>query len=411
MMLKLKFKILTLFICCALGLQAQTNTYRYKRDLKGINTTWHSLTIPNEVFKNAQSGLADLRIYGFKGKDTVEVPYILEQSADQVTDREADFNIINQSSNADGFFYTFQAANSASINQIKLSFKQINFDWKTKLEGSNDNKQWFTILKDYRILSIKNNNTDYQFTQLDFTTAKYTYFRLAIKANEQPQLSTAKILKTDTLKGVYQNVAYKSYQLLNDAKTKQTIINVDLVQPSHLSYLKINAQSDFDFYRTLKIEYATDSFKTDKGIQYNYAPLYDGTISSLENPAFNFASNFVSRLKITIENNDNKPLRFASLVLKGPFYELIGRFDDPSLTYALFYGNKEANPPVYELKTFENKIPMQINQLTVGNEQNNPSFKAKVKKAPLFENKAWLWALMAVIIALLGLFAFKMLKS
>lgn len=411
MMLKLKFKILTLLIYCALGLQAQTNPYRYQRDLKGINNTWHSLAIPNQVFKKTQSGLADLRIYGFKGKYTVEVPYILEQSADQVTDRETDFNIINQSSNADGFFYTFQAANQASINQIKLSFKQTNFDWKTKLEGSNDNKQWFTILKDYRILSIKNNNTDYQFTQLDFTTAKYTYFRLAVKANEQPQLIAAKILKTDTLKGVYQKVAYKGYQMVNDAKTKQTIINVDLVNPSHLSYLKINAQSDFDFYRTLKIEYATDRFKTDKGIQYNYAQLYDGTISSLETPEFNFASNFVGRLKITIENNDNKPLRISSLLLKGPVYELIGRFDDPSFNYALFYGNKDANPPVYELKTFENKIPMQINQLTVGNEQNNPGFKVEVKKAPLFENKAWLWALMAVIIGLLGYFAFKMLKS
>ena len=250
MKLKLTFKLLNLLILCTLGLQAQINTYRYKRDLKGINTTWHSLAIPSEVFKQTQSGLADLRIYGFKGKHTVEVPYILEQSADQVTDRETDFNIINQSSNADGFYYTFQAANQASINQIKLSFKQTNFDWKTKLEGSNDNKEWFAILNDYRILSIKNNNTDYQFTQLDFTTAKYTYFRLAIKANEQPQLNAAKILKTDTLKGVYQNIAYKGYQLVNNAKTKQTIINVDLVNASHLSYLKINTQSDFDFYRT-----------------------------------------------------------------------------------------------------------------------------------------------------------------
>mgnify|MGYP006209236711 CR=1 FL=1 len=54
---------------------------------------------------------------------------------------------------------------------------------------------------------------------------------------------------------------------------------------------------------------------------------------------------------------------------------------------------------------------MQINQLTVGNEQNNPAFKVEVKKAPLFENKAWLWALMAVIIVLLSFFAFRMLKS
>lgn len=398
-------------MCCAFGLQAQTNPYRYKRELKGVNTKWHSFAIPNDVFKNAQSGLADLRIFGVKGKDTVEVPYILEQSADQVTDRETTFNIINQSSNANGFFYTFQASTAASINQIKLSFKQENFDWKVKLEGSNDNKEWFTVLNDYRILSIKNSNTDYKFTQLDFATAKYSYFRLAIKANEQPQLNAAKILKTDTLKGVYAAVPYKSYQLANDTATKQSIINVDLTNPAHLSYLKINAQSDFDFYRTLKIEYATDSFKTEKGIQYNYAPLFDGTISSLETPEFNFTSTFVSRLKITIENNDNKPLRLTSIDLRGPVYELVGRFDDATLSYALYYGNKEVNAPDYELKNFENKIPMQVTSLAVGTAQNNPAFTAEKVKAPLFENKLWLWCLMGVIIALLGFFGYKMLRS
>lgn len=411
MMLKLKIKIFALVMFGAVGLQAQTSPYRYKREVKGVNTTWHSLAIPNEVFKNAQSGLADLRIFGVKGKDTVEVPYILEESADQVTDRETPFNIINQTSNANGFFYTFQASAAARINQIKLSFKEENFDWKVKLEGSNDNKEWFTILNNYRILSIKNSNTDYKFTQLDFPTAKYSYFRIAIKANEQPQLNAAKILKTDTLKGVYAAIAYKSYQLLNDAKNKQSIIEVALASPTPLSYLKINTQSDFDFYRAFKIEYATDSFKTDKGIQYNYVPLFDGTISSLETPEFNFTSTFVNRLKITIENNDNKPLRLNSIALKGPVYELIGRFDDATLNYALYYGNKEANAPVYELKNFENKIPMEIAPLSVGAEQINPAFTLEKVTAPLFENKFWLWGLIGIIIALLGFFSYKMLRN
>jgi hypothetical protein len=411
MMLKLKIKIFALLMFGAVGLQAQTNPYRYKREVKGVNTTWHSLAIPNEVFKNAQSGLADLRIFGVKGKDTIEVPYILEESADQVTDRETPFNIINQTSNANGFFYTFQASAAASINQIKLSFKEENFDWKVKLEGSNDNKEWFTVLNNYRILSIKNSNTDYQFTQLDFPTAKYSYFRLAIKANEQPQLNAVKILKTDTLKGVYKDIAYKSYQLLNDAKNKQTIIEVALASPTPLSYLKINTQSDFDFYRAFKIEYAIDSFKTDKGVQYNYVPLFDGTISSLETPEFNFTSTFVNRLKITIENNDNKPLRLNSIALKGPVYELIGRFDDATLNYALYYGNKEANAPVYELKNFENKIPMEIAPLSVGAEHINPAFTLEKVTTPLFENKFWLWGLIGIIIALLGFFSYKMLRN
>lgn len=393
------------------SLNAQVKQYQYKRELTGITSNWHSLQIPNQLFKSAQSGLEDIRIYGIKGKDTVEVPYILEQSANQITERETTFNVINQSNNQNGYYYTFQSATPANINQIKLSFKQTNFDWDVQLEGSNDHKEWFGILKNYRILAIKNNNTDYQFTQLNFPTARFTYFRVLIKANEQPNLNAAKISKIDTLKGVDLTIPYQSYQLINDAKNKQSVIEVSMASINPISYVKINAQSDFDFYRTMKIEYAVDSVKTDKGIQYNYAPLYDGTLSSLEKPEFRFNSVLASRLKITIENNDNKPLRYSSIDLKGPAYELIARFDKNDYQYALYYGNSKATSPSYELKNFENKIPININAINVGVELQNEAFTIASEQKPLFENKLWLWSLMALIIILLGFFAFKMLKN
>lgn len=411
MMLKLKINLFICLFLCAIGLQAQINSSPYKRDLSGVNTTWHKIPLPNEVFGKAQDGLQDLRIFGVKGSETVEVPHLLVENANQITDVETPFNIINQSKNAQGFFYTLQTTATTTINQIKLAFKQENFDWRIKLEGSTDNKEWFTILNDYRILSIKNNNTDYQFTQLNFPNAKYGYFRISVKANEQPQLSTAKILKTDTLKGVYKDVPYKFYQVFNDAPTQRTLILVNLTNPAPVSYLKINVQSGFDFYRAIKIEFATDSVNTEKGTQYNYSELFNGTISSLESPEFSFASTFASRLKITIENGDNRPLQIPSVALKGPVYELIGRFDDPSLSYALYYGNKQVDFPNYDLKNFADKIPKQATAVTVGNEQNNPAFTtAKVNK-PIFENKLWLWLIMGAIIALLGFFGYKMLKD
>ncbi len=411
MMLKLKINIFALLMCCAVGLHAQSGPFKYKRDLKGVNTTWQKISLPNEVFKNAQGGLADLRIFGVKGNETIEVPYLLLENANQITDEETPFNIINQSKNERGFFYTFQTAATLPINQIKLAFKQENFDWRVKLEGSNDNKEWFTVLTDYRILSIKNDNTDYQFTQLNFPTSKYGYYRASVKANEQPQLSTAKILKTDTLKGVYKDVPYKFYQVYNDAPTKRTDILVNLTNPAPVSYLKINVQSGFDFYRSVRIQVATDSVHTEKGVQYNYADLFNGTISSLETPEFSFNSTFAMRLKITIENGDNRPLQLPSVVSRGPVYEMIGRFDDPSLSYALYYGSKQVDFPNYDLKNFEDKIPKQATALTVGSEQNNPAYTTKKVSNPIFENKLWLWLIMGVIIALLGFFGYKMLKD
>lgn len=410
MMLKLKINLFTLLFLCATIANAQTNTYKFKRSITGVNSVWHKMALPDDLYKKANAGFEDLRIFGIKGKDTIEVPYLLKQLADKVTTNDIAFKQINQSAKPNGYYYTFQSPGINLINQINLAFKQENFDWKVTLEGSNDNKEWFSILTDYRILSIKNNDTDYQFTKLNFPDSKYQYFRIAVKSPIQPELLEAKISKTDTIKGTYQGVKYQSFDLKNDVSKKETVIDITLANPVPLSYLRLNAQSDFDFYRSIKIEYATDSFKTDKGIQYNYANLYEGTISSLEEQAFNFANTITSRLKITIQNNDNKPLRLSGLQLKGNIYEIIARFDEPEDEYALYYGNEKATGPVYEIEKFESKIPNNLTGVNIGTEQQNPAYSVKIEK-PLFENKVWLWVLMAVIIALLGWFSFKMLRN
>ncbi|QDW23819.1 DUF3999 family protein [Pedobacter sp. KBS0701] len=410
MMLKLKINLFTLLLLCASITNAQTNTYKFKRRIMGVNSVWHKIALPDDLYKNANAGFDDLRIFGFNGKDTIEIPYLLKQRVDKVTSNDITFKQINQSASPNGYYYTFQSLGINLINQIKLAFKQENFDWKVTLEGSNDNKEWFSILSDYRILSIKNSDTEYQFTKLNFPDSKYQYFRIALKSPIQPDLLEAKISKTDTIKGTYKEVRYKSFDLKNDVSKKETVVDVTLADPIPLSYLKLNAQSDFDFYRPIKIEYATDSFKTDKGIQYNYVNLYEGIISSLEEAAFNFENTVTSRLKITIQNNDNKPLRLNGLQLKGNIYEIIARFDQPKNEYALYYGNEKVTAPVYEIEKFENKIPVNLTSVNIGAEQQNPAYTIKTEK-PLFENKAWLWVLMVVIIVLLGWFSFKMLKN
>ncbi|WP_316759209.1 hypothetical protein [Pedobacter aquatilis] len=406
----MKINIFLLLLFSVIFANGQTNGYKFKRNITGINSVWHSMKLPDQMYKNANAGFDDLRIFGINAKDTIEVPYLLKQRADQIISKEVDFKPVNESANANGYYFTFELNNVTTINQINLAFKEANFNWLVTLEGSNSNTEWFRILKDYRILSIKNNDTDYQFTKLSFPDSKYLYYRLMIRSAEKPGLLEALINKTDTIKGTYQNVKYKTFRLNNDAVNKETVIDVTLENPVPLSYLSLNAQSDFDFYRSIKIEYATDSFKTDKGMQYNYASLYQGTLSSLEKTEYNFENTIASRLKITIQNNDNKPLRLGKLELKGNIYEIIARFDNPKLTYAIFYGNDKIQAPSYEIEKFENKIPENLTSLTIGEEQKNPTYTTKIEK-PLFENKVWLWALMAVIIALLGWFSFKMLKN
>ncbi|WP_421944421.1 DUF3999 family protein [Pedobacter sp.] len=410
MMLKLKIKLFALILLCGNFAIAQTNQYKYQRKLDGINNNWHILKLPENLYQNTNNDLSDLRIYGIKGKDTLEMPYLLKLRSDEVKTHDVDFKRLNQTSNNGDYFFTFQPNKLSVINKIDLSFKQQNFDWKAALEGSNDNNQWFSIVKESRILSIKNTSTDYNFTKISFPDAKYAYYRVSIKSNVQPELLSAKITQSDTTKGVYQMYLPTQISTVNNEKTKESEITVSVKQPSLISNLVLQEASQHDFFRPIKIEYATDSFKTDKGMQYQYATLFEGTFSSLEKASYSFNNTMLSQLKITIENGDNQPLNVVGITLQGNIYELVTRFDEPNMNYFLYYGNKNAVTPNYDLAKFESKIPENLTSINIKEEQKNPAYSIKIEK-PLFENKVWLWALMAIIIALLGWFSFKMLKN
>ncbi len=409
-MLNPKIKIFALILLCGNVAFGQTNQYKYQRKLEHINSNWHILKLPNDIYKTINTDLSDLRIYGIKGKDTLEMPYILKLRSDEVKTHDVDFKLLNQSSSNGDYFFTFQPNKLSVINKIDLNFKQQNFDWKATLEGSNDNKQWFSIIKDSRILSIKNTNTDYSFTKLSFFDAKYAYYRLSVKSNTAPNLISAKIKQSDTTKGIYQTYLPTQISTVNNEQTKKSEVTISIKQPSLISNLELKEASQHDFFRPIKIEYATDSFKTDKGMQYQYATLFEGTFSSLEKANYSFNNTVLSQLKVTIDNGDNLPLNIIGVNLQGNIYEMVTRFDEPNLKYSLYYGNKNAASPNYDIANFESKIPANLTSVNIGAEEKNPVYSIKSEQ-PLFENKAWLWVLMAVIIALLGWFSFKMLKN
>jgi len=406
----LKIRLIAMILTGTVAAKAQVAQYKFKRELDGVHQHWHVLQLPDELYKYAASDFNDLRIFGTGGKDTVEVPYLIRERTDKITAAETDFRLINQSADGNVFFFTFQSLKASIINQIILQFKEQNFDWKVKLEGSNDHMHWFSILDNYRILSIRNRYTGYQFTRLDFPDSQYEYFRLAVKSKEQPELRSAKVLRMDTVPGISRVIAARSVKISNDAAAKETLVEIGLPGLLPVSALTVNVQNSFDFYRALRVEYATDSFATAKGLQYNYHTLFEGTLTSFEKPGFRFPNTVAARLRVVIQNDDNPPLHIDSVLLSGNISELVARFDHPGYSYALYYGNPDVAAPAYEIEKFESRIPDRPDHITAGREQRNPHFATSTDR-PLFENKAWLWGIMGLIIVILGWFSFRMLKT
>mgnify|MGYP003654348617 CR=1 FL=1 len=406
----LQAKICTLLLLCIYSYSyGQMDQYKYSRQLDRVSGQWHQILLPDEIFGKVQGDLSDLRIYGItETQDTVEAPYILRLKKDLISDKEIEAKIINTVKNENGYYFTFQTISPEAINHINLRFGEDNFDWNIQLEGSHNQKEWFSILEDYRILSIANDLTDYQFTKLTFPAANYIYFRLLIPSKQKPSLKKVSLANEEHLEGSF-NIFPVVKRNIIQSKNKTTELELTFDSPVPVSHLRIDVSDKFDFYRPVTISYLVDSVETPQGWKQNYRKLTSGTLNSMEVNEFSFESKVLQKLKIIVENQDNQALTFADFEVKGFVHELIARFDQPA-DYYLFYGNEFASTPRYDLLQFDNKIPEDIPSLVIADERQilpNSTYKT----LPLFQKKAWLWSIMGLIMLLLGWFTLRMMRN
>ena len=387
----------------------QMNHFDFIRPINGVSDKWHSLELPDEIFGKANAKLSDLRIYGITAEnDTIEAPYLINILREKEENFNIPFKVINNSKNSNGYFYTFAIDKPTTINQISLDFLVENFNWKCTLEGSHDQKEWFTILEDYRIVSIKNNNANYQFSTLNFPSANYPFFRLLVHNQIDPKFKSAKI-NLDRVSNVKHRIFESSFTVKNDDEDQETIINIDLGIPLPVSYLKIDVDERKDYYRPISIQYLVDSTKTEKGFIYNYRSLTHGILNSTDRKPFESRSVTSQKLRIFIQNYDNAPLNIKDVKVRGYVHQLIARFDQPA-KYFLAYSNAQIAAPRYDLIYNKEQIPTDLTNLQLGSAIAISKGQTKNSNS-LFENEIWLWVIMAIIALVLGWFSLRMINN
>jgi hypothetical protein len=400
---------LIILFSCSLNF-GQIKNYQYKRLISGTMDSWNRIIIPNEMYSKLNPDLSDIRIIGItKDGDTIEAPYLLEEMSEKSMQSQVAFKTLNITSQDNNYYYTFEVPSLEVVNEIVLSFNEVNYDRIVRLEGSNEQSGWFVILDNYRILSINNKFANYSYSTLYFHESKYRFYRLSFESDSKPELLRASISLLKNIPGTYRNYELKNTGVVNDPVSHETIITGDLPDKVPVSYLKIDISDKYDYYRRISVQYLTDSSESPKGWIYNYSTVATDMLSSLEPNEFTFPNRFMRQLKITISNYDNEPLTLDKLSVKGNLYQLIVRIVKPA-SYYLVYSNEKAQKPIYDIENFREKIPDALTNLTIGSEETiNQAPSLGVK--PLFTNKRWLWIIMAIIILLLGGFTYKMIKN
>lgn len=383
--------------------------FQYKRKILGIEKEWQKIDLPLDIHEKTVGNVNDVRIIGIKNKkDTIEIPFLL---SDEIPPNESiNFNIINTSKSGGEYFFTLESKKPKEINEINLKFGNDNFEWKADLQGSNDLINWFEILNEIRLVGLKNEEANFQFSKLKFAKSKFRYYRTIIRTNVLPNLISATYVEYSRKIEEFQKIQVINLKTQQNSLKKQTIIEAELNFKCPINNLKLELDKPTDYLRNIKIEYEEILYNKKRNPTNIFQTAYYGSISSLKNNEVSFENIICKKIRITINNADNQALKIKNIELFGPKSVIIARFQNPTLEYYLLYGNPKISKPNYDIINFSDKIPVEISKSELGKEEINLQLLETNKTAFNF-SKYLIWCILFIILLVVAWFSIQMLKE
>lgn len=404
--MKLRSLVLIIFSALAFSwVNAQENSWSYRRKVNLVQeSTWHTVQIMPSMFDKVSPSFNDIRLLDIDA-DTVEIPYIIRVQEKQISSESIPLSVINESRKEGAYYITF-INSGKTLNHLTLEFEEDNYFATVKIQGSQNNRQWFDIADDQKIFSVNSASETYQYNELVFPASNYDYFRVIVQSQTNLNFRRGSFENETTTTGNYRTIAHR-HKVRQNRKAKQTIVDLrfDHFQPVSKIALSISATSDY--YRSASVEILRDSVKTEKGWIKNYETVYDGYVTSIHPNDIEFNYRLTSAVRIVINNLDNPPLQINNLNVEGPVVDLAAALTPGNLF--LYYGNLSANKPSYDLEHFKANIPSILNAATLGDEESLS--RPAEEMTGFFENKTVLYVLMLVVIFVLGFFTIRMMSS
>lgn len=412
MKIQSKFALLLFVFFYSCAAFSQINSYTFKRKLNKVDKEdYYSIPLMPEVIGHCKSNTNDLRLYNIKGKDTTELPYIYEWMGTKNEQITLPFELINDTYNEKCCSYiTLKFNKKETINQIKLEVSDFNFDKNLQIEGSTDNKQWFTIKEHLRIVRFQNSENNFSYTTLNYPNAEYNYFRLKFDddASKRIEITHAYAFENRSTQGFYTELKNFNWKQTNHKKEKTSEILVDLPSAYLVNYITLKSKNKTDFYRNINVYASSGTYHTPKGDLENWYLVNTSVFSSIDSNSIDLNNQRTKKLKIEIINYDNEPIEIGEIKAYAEQCRVISNLPVSDNIY-LAYGKENDGTPTYDLVHFKEKIPTKLSEINYGAEQVKLP-EPKIDNS-LIKNKKWLWIAMGVIILIIGYFALTMLKK
>lgn len=409
--------------------------WQYKAEVTVEDGTdeYGRLILTPGIYDAARLDLADIRLIDAGGE---QVPYVLAKARDVTERLKYSPALINRSTNMEGSaMVTLDFGKQVVKNSIEVKTGGNNFRRAVKIEGSNDNVEFFTVVEEAYVFAIDYNT---RFEQVDLPANDYRYLRITVEpmATEEksPVIETVRAFKHERKPAKRQAVKMVQLGHSENEKNKSSIYIYDLTY-RRLPVSEIELEvADNAFYRyvtiqgrdehTRKVEIdSEDNRQRFREVEVPWKGIVSGTVYRYPETSGENRQNLVLHvpsgrriyryLTIVINNYDDQPLTINSTSAKMIADNIVFSTQE-DIAPTLYVGSPSAGKPIYDLAQRLNnplKVKARIANLDVL--IDNPLF-GQVEAKPLAwteKHKVLLWIIMGAVVVVLAGFILKSFKS
>ncbi len=396
-------------ICCfLLFFHADTiSQSRHEAILDTVTVTdFHHIAITPALGSLLKTDLSDLRIIDEKGRP---VPYTIESKTEAPGRKQIEFHlpIISRRNTATTTELLIHNEEGKRLDHFLIGLKNAVARRSVSLSASDDQQHWFVVVDSTGFVPPAGNEAMVQTWDFHFQPVNYRYFRMVIFNERNQALNILNVRSSmDTAKdGSTAFVTNPRYTFSQREDGRISKINLYGDGDTAYQFNRIHFGIEGARHYRRNVRYYTGVGKPGEETPQQYAGSF--TLDSDEKFGYDIPIIKSPLLFLEIDNGDNPPLRISSISTTQSYRSVIA-YLEKGKRYRLLLNDPQARAPIYDLEEFKDRIkpgvPLEytsILALDVPSEAGEPESAFK----------RWIWPVLAILILLLGLLAWKLTRD
>lgn len=406
-------KKIVLLICCLFcysNIFAQQ--FRWNATVDSIeNDGYYDILLSPQITSKMSANFADIRLLDFLGK---EVPYVLnteKHALRQTLFHEYEIIAKEHQNDWDYTRIVIRNKNRKIIDNFSVIIKNADVNKWLKLNGSDDNQNWYVIKDNYFFQSFFSTNETSEIRVLNFPPVNYEYFELLISDHFDKPLNILKIGYYDEQieEGKFSEITPIQIIQKDDSIKKVSNILVQLPNYQYFDKIVFVIEGAEQFFREASLKMADSIVNNRNEVVVNELLLKNFSLASFFDNELTFNNIYANKLILTIQNKNDKPLIIKEVKIfqlnKTIRAKLVSNTD-----YKLVFGNEAVTAPVYDFQFFADSLPQKLPVIGTSNVDIETSDLVIEKEKGLF-NSRFIWVALIVVILLLTFMSAKMLRE